>query len=113
MRRCFSIRRWRKASISSDSCSKSHQASVLPALIHRTSHARKDLPSFAVPLFLRIVSEAAMNSTGVKQDKVQPRLEGVDPAKVRGDTLYVLRGDAYELFTGDNWDALATARARL
>ncbi|TKA75845.1 hypothetical protein B0A55_04388 [Friedmanniomyces simplex] len=76
-------------------------------------HARADLPNFAVPLFLRIVPEAAMNATGVKQDKVQPRLEGVDPAKVRGDPLYVLRGDSYERFTAADWDSLSAARARL
>jgi len=76
-------------------------------------HARKDLPNFAVPLFLRLVPEAALNSTGVKQDKVKPRDEGVDPTKVRGDRLYVLRGDRYEEFTDADWDNLAAARARL
>ena len=49
----------------------------------------------------------------LKQDKVQPRLEGVDPAKVRSDQLYVLRGDRYAPFTKVDWDDLSTARARL
>ena len=54
-----------------------------------------------------------MNSTGVKQDKVGPRLQGVDPSKVNGDRLYILRGDHYESFVGSDWAALADARARL
>ena len=76
-------------------------------------HARKDLPNYAIPLFLRVVSQAAMNSNGLKQDKVQPRKEGVDPAQVRGDRLYVLRGDRYVRFTAADWTDLSAARARL
>lgn len=76
-------------------------------------HARKDLPNFAVPLFLRIVANAALNSTGLKQDKVQPRAEGVDPARVRGDQLYVLRDGRYVEFTARDWGELSAARARL
>ena len=44
---------------------------------------------------------------------MQPRLEGVDPTKVQGDCLYVLRGDRYVEFTKSDWEALAKARARL
>jgi len=76
-------------------------------------HAQKDLPSFAVPLFLRIVSSGALNSIGLKQDKVQPRTEGVDPAKVGADRLYVLRGGNYVAFTPTDWEELTKARARL
>ncbi|OQU98678.1 AMP-binding enzyme domain-containing protein [Cladophialophora immunda] len=76
-------------------------------------HARRDLPGFAVPLFLRIVPTGSLNSMGLKQEKVQPRAEGVDPAKVRGDRLYVLRGDRYVVFSAADWADLATARARL
>ena len=76
-------------------------------------HARRDLPNYAVPLFLRIVSQAALNSSGLKQDKVQPRLDGVDPSKVHGDRLYVLNGDKYVEFTSVDWNNLTEARARL
>ncbi|KAJ9610752.1 hypothetical protein H2200_005529 [Cladophialophora chaetospira] len=76
-------------------------------------HARRDLPGFAVPLFLRMVSSGALNAFELKQDKVQPRAEGVDPEKVRGDQLYVLRGDRYVLFTKADWEDLSMARARL
>ena len=76
-------------------------------------HARRDLPQYAVPLFLRLVSTAALNSNGLKQDKVQPRLEGVDPGKVQGDRLFVLRGDHYVPFTPSDWTNLSTSKARL
>lgn len=76
-------------------------------------HAKKDLPSYAIPLFLRIVPQAALNSSGLKQDKLQPRLEGVDPKKVGGDKMFVLREDAYVPFTQRDWDDLVGGRARL
>lgn len=76
-------------------------------------HALHDLPAFAVPLFLRIVSEAALNSTGVKQDKVRPRREGIDPSLVGTDRLYVLRKGRYEPFTLTDWEDLVSARAKL
>ena len=76
-------------------------------------HARKDLPNYAVPLFLRLVTQAALNSSGLKQDKIQPRDEGVDPAKVHGDRLFVLRGDKYVQFTASDWKELEKAKARL
>ena len=50
---------------------------------------------------------------GLKQEKVQPRSEGVDPSRVGSDQLYVLRGDQYVMFTKADWDNLSTARARL
>lgn len=77
------------------------------------SHAQKDLPNYAVPLFLRIVSQAALNSMGIKQDKIQPKDEGVNPSRVRGDRLYVLRGNRYTEFKAADWDDLSQARARL
>jgi hypothetical protein len=82
-------------------------------LLTSCRHARKDLPHYAIPLFLRIVSQAALNSNGLKQDKVQPRMEGVDPTKVHGDQLFVLNGDNYVPFTASSWNDLTIARARL
>ena len=49
----------------------------------------------------------------LKQDKVLPRAQGVDPANVRGDQVYILRRDRYESFTKADWDDLSAARARL
>lgn len=66
-----------------------------------------------MPLFLRIVREAALNSNGLKQDKVQPRLEGVDPARVRGDSLYFLKDGRYHEFTKEDWNNLSMTRAKL
>jgi hypothetical protein len=71
------------------------------------------LPHYAIPLFLRIVSQAALNSNGLKQDKVQPRMEGIDPEKVQGDRLFVLNGDRYVPFSASDWKDLETAKARL
>ena len=76
-------------------------------------HVRKDLPNYAIPLFLRLVSQAALNSNGLKQDKVQPRVEGVDPAKVGSDRLFVLKGGRYVPFGASDWQELETAKARL
>ena len=50
---------------------------------------------------------------GLKQEKVRPRSEGVDPANVQSDQLYVLRGDRYIAFTKLDWDDLVATRARL
>ena len=50
---------------------------------------------------------------GLKQEKVQPRLEGVDPTRIGSDRLYVLKGNQYIPFARADWDDLATARARL
>jgi hypothetical protein len=60
-----------------------------------------------------MVSSAALNATGLKQEKVQPRSEGVDPTRVGSDQLYVLRRDGYVKFTKADWDDLSAARARL
>ena len=82
-------------------------------MLTSSRHAQKDLPIYAVPLFLRIVSKAALNANELKQDKVQPRLQGVDPTKVAGDRLLVLNGNQYVPFTESSWKDLEAARARL
>lgn len=76
-------------------------------------HARRDLPHYAVPLFLRLVAQAALNSNGLKQDKVKPRAEGVDPSRVGSDELYVLRGGRYVEFTSRDWGDFVSGKARL
>jgi hypothetical protein len=76
-------------------------------------HAQRNLPNYAIPLFLRIVKQAALNSSGLKQDKVQPRIEGVDPSKVHDDRLFFLKNGRYQPFIGEDWELLVMAKARL
>ena len=95
-----------------DLFSKTHSLMARDVLIH-LRHARRNLPNYAVPLFLRIVEQAALNSNGLKQDKVKPRAEGVDPSRVGTDRLYVLRGGDYVDFTSKDWDDLLREKARL
>ncbi|MEL0028039.1 MAG: long-chain-acyl-CoA synthetase, partial [Perlucidibaca sp.] len=53
------------------------------------AHARRELPAYAVPVFLRV--KAAMETTGTfKYQKSGLKNEGFDPAKVGGEALYVL-----------------------
>jgi len=66
-------------------------------------HASANLPSYAVPLFLRILP--AMQITGTfKHQKVQMRNDGIDLSKV-SDPIYFLDKGAYKLM-----DAAAYAR---
>lgn len=78
------------------------------------SHARQNLPKYAVPLFLRVTSE--MQATGNnKQQKHTLRVEGVDPAKVgpSGDKLYWLQGTTYVPFQQKDWDKLNAGQVKL
>ncbi|RMZ15752.1 hypothetical protein D0862_01528 [Hortaea werneckii] len=84
------------------------------------AHARKGLPRYAVPVFLRIVEkQTAMHNN--KQNKVPLRKEGIEYEKIRhgeggpGDTLRWLRpgSDAYEPFNEEDWQALVAGKARL
>lgn len=64
------------------------------------AHARKRLPKYAVPIFLRVVP--VMEQTGtVKQLKVALRNQGVDPTLVGSDPLYWLppNADSYKPFS--------------
>lgn len=73
--------------------------------------ARKGLPKYAVPLFIRFV--ARMESTGTqKQQKVALRNEGIDPAK-HGDPIYWLQGGKYVRFTEKDWSNLKDGKVRL
>ena len=76
------------------------------------SHVRKALPSFAVPLFLRLCKD--MQSTGtLKQQKYAVRLQGVDPAKTGDDELFWLRGGTYVKFSKKDWEELNGGRVKL
>ncbi|KAK5126498.1 hypothetical protein LTR08_004763 [Meristemomyces frigidus] len=84
------------------------------------AHARKGLPKYAVPVFVRVVeSQSLMHNN--KQNKVPLRKEGVNPKLVRegdagmGDAIMWARagGDRYESFGEAEWEGLVGGRARL
>ena len=76
------------------------------------AHATKSLPRFAVPLFLRVMTE--MKATGNnKQQKHVLRLQGVEPGKVGGDRLFWLKGGRYVAFGEREWEELKAGRVRL
>ncbi|KAF2090334.1 fatty-acyl-CoA synthase [Saccharata proteae CBS 121410] len=79
-------------------------------------HARRNLPRYAVPLFLRLTE--AIDYTGtMKMQKGRLRLEGVDVVKVEGtgDRLYWLPvdGEAYVRFTAKEFEALQSGQTKL
>ncbi|KAI4615068.1 long-chain fatty acid transporter fat1 [Alternaria sp. BMP 0032] len=78
-------------------------------------HARAVLPSYAVPLFLRVTS--ALEYTGtLKIQKGRLKKEGVGPDKITGeDRLYWLPegSDRYLPFTKKDWEAVVEKRVRL
>ncbi|QSZ32192.1 hypothetical protein DSL72_001763 [Monilinia vaccinii-corymbosi] len=80
-------------------------------------HAKKRLPSYAVPLFLRVKKEGVeMEITGtVKMVKHVIRNQGVDPSVVEesGDQLWWLRGDEYVRFGEKEWKELNGGRVKL
>lgn len=86
------------------------------------NHNQKLLPKYAVPLFLRFVSDdQAHTMHNNKQNKTQLRREGVDPAKVANgqagskDVLYWLqpRGTTYEPFGETEWKRIVAGKAKL
>ena len=77
------------------------------------AHVLKNLPRFAVPLFIRVLP--AMHSTGNnKQQKHILRTEGVDPTLVsKTDRLYWLQGNTYVAFGQRDWDRLKSGQVKL
>lgn len=78
-------------------------------------YARANLPKYAVPIFIRLVSEP-LSTGNHKQNKVPLKAEGVNPDKVSsGDAIYWARGDSdtYVPFTRTDWEGLSKGRARL
>lgn len=88
------------------------------------SHARKQLPGYAVPVFVRVlggeVGGAASHNN--KQNKVALRAEGIDPSKKGskvmgggGDENYWMspKSDKYVRFEDKDWRNLVGGTARL
>ncbi|EME48884.1 hypothetical protein DOTSEDRAFT_84402 [Dothistroma septosporum NZE10] len=83
-------------------------------------HAKKGLPKYAVPVFLRIItSPTPMHNN--KQNKVPLRKEGVDPEKIangeagKEDVILWLKpgADRYARFSENDWNAIVGGSARL
>lgn len=83
-------------------------------------HARKGLPRYAVPLFLRVIQ----NSTPMhnnKQNKVGLRGEGVDPQKIatgqagKDDVILWLKpgSETYQPFLQRDWEEIGGGKVRL
>lgn len=78
-------------------------------------HARAVLPSYAVPLFLRVTPELEYTGT-LKIQKGRLKREGVDPDKITGsDHLYWLppNSDRYIPFGKKDWEAIKNKSVRL
>jgi fatty-acyl-CoA synthase len=75
--------------------------------------AKKNLPSYAVPVFLRVLPEVPVTST-FKHLKKELRDEGADPTKV-ADPLYWLNPESgeYEPLTPDVWFKIVSGHSRL
>lgn len=85
------------------------------------AHARKSLPKYAVPMFLRVIEEQELGHNN-KQNKVPLRNEGVDPEKIRngkaGPKDVVLfspsqASSTYEKFGEAEWRGIVEGRVRL
>lgn len=79
------------------------------------AHARARLPRYAVPLFVRLLREVGMQTTGTyKQQKHVLRQQGVDPSSVGDDALFWLKdGVTYVPFTKTDWKALQAGVVKL
>lgn len=76
------------------------------------AHLTRSLPSYAVPLFVRLIDEVEQTST-FKSRKVDLRDQGYDPAKV-SDPVYVLAGsDGYVPYYDTYPKAVAAGAVRV
>jgi len=76
-------------------------------------HAKKNLPSYSVPLFLRILPQQAVTAT-LKLQKVQLRNEGIDLDVIR-DPVYwhSQKTESYEVFTPEDLSLVSQQRAKI
>eukprot|EP00512_Aurantiochytrium_limacinum_P006363 CAMPEP_0171521432 /NCGR_PEP_ID=MMETSP0959-20130129/7118_1 /TAXON_ID=87120 /ORGANISM="Aurantiochytrium limacinum, Strain ATCCMYA-1381" /LENGTH=629 /DNA_ID=CAMNT_0012061311 /DNA_START=71 /DNA_END=1960 /DNA_ORIENTATION=+ len=77
------------------------------------AHAKKNLPAYAIPMFLRIQTEIAVTAT-LKLQKVQLRKEGMD-INIIQDPMYWLHDENQEYvpLTQDDYARIIGQRARL
>ena len=71
------------------------------------------LPKYAVPLFLRLVTEAHTTGNN-KQQKHVLRTQGVEPGKLaHGESLLWLKDGTYETFGDAEWEQLRAGEVKL
>ena len=77
-------------------------------------HVRGKLPKYAVPTFLRVVTEVKTTGNN-KQQKAVLRAEGVEPGRVGTDRFFWLRESegAYVEFREGEWAELKRGRVKL
>jgi acyl-CoA synthetase (AMP-forming)/AMP-acid ligase II len=83
-------------------------------------HARKGLPKYAVPVFVRVMERPSL-SHNQKQNKVPFKTEGVNLERIRSgeagrnDGLFWVRpgGGSYEVFGKGEWEEIRGGRAKL
>ncbi|KAB5585016.1 hypothetical protein GE09DRAFT_1048225 [Coniochaeta sp. 2T2.1] len=84
------------------------------ALRSLAEHVTKELPRYALPLFLRVMRDTGGTTTGTnKQQKHSLREEGVDPGKTGKDAVFWLRGGTYVRFGRRDWEGLRGGRVKL
>lgn len=78
------------------------------------TYSKNSLPKYAVPVFLRVVTQV-MATGNNKQQKHVLRQEGVDPDKVGQERLFYLKpnGSRYEVFGKREWDAVNAGKLKL
>ncbi|KAF2717452.1 acetyl-CoA synthetase-like protein [Polychaeton citri CBS 116435] len=84
------------------------------------AHARKTLPKYAVPVFLRVIENPTPSHTN-KQNKAPFRKEGIDLAKIRNgdigpeDTMLWARpgSSTYEPFDEESWHGLVNGSIKI
>lgn len=98
----------------SESHAGTGRARPLTGLYRR--HARSKLPKYAVPVFLRLLSQSATMHNN-KQNKAPLKKCGVDPNKTNGDEVLwvsdVGMGTEYVPFTQSDWGQLVGGKAKL
>lgn len=81
-------------------------------LVKLTTGLRLKLPSYARPLFIRIIGEAQVTST-FKLRKVDLQKEGFNVTKIK-DPIYFLNPDGvYRLLTNEQYDDILSGKTRL
>lgn len=84
------------------------------ALRSIAEHVQKELPKYALPLFLRVIKHHEMQTTGTnKQQKHHLRDEGVSPQRTGDDSVFWLRKGTYVRFTASGWAGLTGGKVKL
>ncbi|CZT11398.1 hypothetical protein WAI453_004514 [Rhynchosporium graminicola] len=76
------------------------------------NHVYRELPRFAVPVFLRLTKQMILTGTN-KQQKHVIRAQGVDPKMMGEDELWWARDGTYVRFSEKDWRELSGGKVRL